>query len=131
MFDDVRDGYDPLTEVPGWFWDRIAAAQADPAFFGKLGDQELIDFANEMDLKTYFSHAPFHPPPEVYVSENTLDEAGAWVISQGKGFFQRVWHEPQLFWSVITERRYGEGWNFEFSAHHAWDERHGTDIPKI
>ena len=110
----------------------IASAQADPGLFEKLSDQELIDFADEMNgLKTYFSHNPFHPPPEVYVSENTLDEAGAWVISQGKDFFRRVWEEPQRFGSMIAEHHYSEGWNFEFSAHHVWDERHHTDRPTV
>lgn len=132
MSDDVRDRNDPLTEVPGWFWDRIIAAQADPAHFEKLNDRELVDFADEMyGLKTYFSHDPFHPPPEVYVSENTLDEAGAWVISQGQEFFRQVWQEPQRFWKVIAEHQYSEGWNFEFTADQVWSDRYGTDIPTI
>jgi hypothetical protein len=58
MADDVRDRYDPLRSIPEWFWERIAAVQADPTSFDRLTDRDLIDFSNEMlDLKTYFSHA--------------------------------------------------------------------------
>ena len=132
MTDDVRDRYDPWASVPDWVWDRIAAAQADPELFDRLTDRELIDFANEMlGLKTYFAHDPFHPPAEVYVSENTLDRAGAWVISQGKAFFRGVWEEPRRFWDIITDHEYLRGHNFEFAADQVWDDRHGTDIPTI
>jgi hypothetical protein len=132
MVDDVRDRYDPLASVPDWFWDRITAAQSDPELFVKLTDGELIDFANEMlDLKTYFSHDPFHPPEEVSVTEKTLDEAGAWVISQGKAFFRSVWQEPRRFWGIMADHEYLRGHNFEFAADRAWEDRHGTDIPTI
>lgn len=132
MADDVRDRNDPLTETPAWFWEQIAAAQADPALFAKLADPELIAFADEMHgLKTYFSHDPFHPPEGVYVAENSLDEAGAWVISQGKAFFEGVWREPRRFWEAMANHEYLEGHNFEFAADRVWADRHGTDIPTI
>ena len=132
MADDVRDRYDPLASVPDWFWDRIAAIQADPALFNRLTDRELIDFANEMlDLKTYFSHAPFHPPEEVYVSEDTLDRAGAWVISQGKAFFGGIWQDPGRFWGILSDHEYLQGHNFEFAAEGVWEQKYGTDIPTI
>ena len=130
--DDVRKRYDAAKEVSDWFWRVIADARRDSSIFTGLTDQELINFANEMlDLKTYFSHAPFHPPEDVFVSEDTLDRAGAWVISQGRDYFFGVWNTPTLFWSVITRHEYLQGSNYEFAAFHAWDERHGTDIPTI
>lgn len=130
MADDVRDRYEPLASVPGWFWEQVAAAQAEPELFARLTDRELINFANEMlDLKTYFAHHPFHPPEDVYVSENSLDEAGAWVISRGREFFQGVWQEPQRFWRIVQDHQYLEGHNFEFAADRVWADRYGTDIP--
>ncbi len=132
MADDVRDRYDPLESIPGWFWDRVAAAQADPELFDGLADNELIDFADEIHgLKTYFAHDPFHPPDDVYVSEDTLDLAGAWVISQGKAFFRGVWQEPRRFWAIIVGHDYLRGHNFEFAVDRVWDQRHGTDIPTV
>ena len=71
--DDVRDGFDPASEVSDWFWDRITVAKISPGAFADWDDDELIQFANEMlDLKTYFSDVPFHPPEDVYVTENSL-----------------------------------------------------------
>ena len=132
MEDDVRKRYDPTKEVSAWFWRVIADAGRDSGIFTRLTDEELINFANEMlDLKTYFSHSPFHPPAEILVSEDTLDEAGAWVISQGHDYFYNVWNTPGLFWSVIHRHEYLEGSNYELAAFHAWEQRHGTDIPTI
>lgn len=60
---DVRKEFDPAKEVSDWFWRVIADARRDSSIFTGLTDEELINFANEMlGLKTYFSHAPFHPP---------------------------------------------------------------------
>ncbi len=130
--DDVRTRHDPAEEIDEWFWGVITAAQAGPRHFETLTDAQLIAFADEMHgTKTYFSHDPFHPPADVYVSEDMLDEAGAWVISQGRGYFFRVWNEAALFWRAITDHEYKSGANFELAADQVWEGRHGTDIPTI
>lgn len=130
--DDVRDRNDPGGFVPPSFWDAIDAARADPTVFARMSDDELVAFADEMHgLKTYFAHPPFHPPPEVCVTETSLDEAGAWVISQGREYFFAVWREPEAFHRVMSGHEFSKGRNFEFAADEVWNERHGTDIPTI
>jgi hypothetical protein len=105
---DHRSLFDPEAEVPAWFWERIAAGRQNRDTFRAvvrdMSKEELREFILLFDdLAGWFCDAPFVPPPPARNSENSLQETGYWVVSQGKDYFMRVWEQPELFWPLLAE----------------------------
>lgn len=78
--DDACDGrnlFDPRTEVPSWFWERIARGRNNRdtfrAVLGEMSRAELKEFIIRLDeLAGFFSEPPFVPPPPARNSEYHL-----------------------------------------------------------
>src|SRR5262245_13565831 len=110
-FDDPCDGrnlFKPRTEVPSWFWEKIAKGQQKRDLFqgvlGALSQAELKEFIVRLDeLAGFFCEPPFVPPAPASNSEHYLEETGIWLVSQGADEFLRVWDQPERFWQLLAD----------------------------
>ncbi|WP_020470853.1 hypothetical protein [Zavarzinella formosa] len=133
--DDVRMEFDPAEWIPDWFWDRIHQGGQDRARFQEVCRQmergELAELIYKFDeLTNIFINPPFRPPfPSL---EAWLEDTAHWVLSQGKEFFDQVWQNPALFWTLkndnmsVTQAEQG----YQGIPELVWTERFpGEDIP--
>jgi hypothetical protein len=130
---DVRATFHPR-EVPEWFWNVIEQGRQNEDLLSsvlrKLSRADLWRFDREFtDLSSLFSHRPFIPAGFVDGTPDYLQSMGAWVVSQGREFFLRVWEHPDTFLNILEDDYVPEGSSYEGVAFRVWYERFGGDIP--
>jgi hypothetical protein len=105
---DGRSVFDPRSEVPAWFWERIARGRQDRETFRavvrEMSREELREFIERLnELAGFCCESPFAPPPPAQNTQHHLEDTGIWLASQGEEEFLRAWDRPELFWALAAE----------------------------
>ena len=139
---DVRNWLRPEEEAPEWFWEIIASGKQDRGLFRtlchELPKEQFAQFLQEYRvLANAFVELPFASSPNSGGSEDHLLDTGRWVISQGKGYFLNVWHQPEEFWSLlgqsVIKKKNGKTKqeSYGYLPEEIWLERFGEDFRSL
>jgi hypothetical protein len=118
-------------DISPWFWETVERGGRDPdrmrEVLDSLSGEELQRFADEFEWAiTQMRGRRF---AQVHGdSEDIAEDVAAWVVSQGRDYYARVYDDPALF-PNLDHLSLSE--SFVGLAEQVYEERFGEEMPFI